>query len=65
MAFFRSWPGWFCYESPLNINSNLKDEINKIDENFTSDKKKSISYREYDDEKCLRKAMSNLFPKYQ
>ena len=43
---------------------NLKDEINKIDENFTSDKKKSISYREYDDGKnVLRKAMSEFIPK--
>ncbi len=42
---------------------NLKDEISRIDENSTSDIKKKLSYREYDDGKnVLRKAMQGFIP---
>ena len=42
---------------------NLTDEIAKINENETAEKKKSISYREFDDGKnVLRKAMSDFIP---
>jgi asparagine synthase (glutamine-hydrolysing) len=42
---------------------NLQQEINQIDENETFDKKKSISYRNFDDGKnVLRKAMSDFIP---
>lgn len=42
---------------------NLEDEISRIDENSTSDIKKKLSYREYDDGKnVLRKAMQGFIP---
>ena len=42
---------------------NLSDEIAKIDENETAEKKKSVSYQEFDDGKnVLRKAMSDFIP---
>lgn len=42
---------------------NLEDEISRIDENLTSDIKKKLSYREYDDGKnVLRKAMQGFIP---
>ena len=42
---------------------NLEDEISRIDENSTSDIKKKLSYREYDDGKnVLRKAMRGFIP---
>ena len=43
---------------------NLTNEIANIDENETFNKKKTISYREFDDGKnVLRKAMSDFIPK--
>ncbi len=42
---------------------NLKAEISKIDENETFNKKKAVSYQEFDDGKnVLRKAMSKFIP---
>ena len=42
---------------------NLTKEIAQIDENQTAEKKKTISYREFDDGKnVLRKAMSDFIP---
>ena len=42
---------------------NLTDEIANIDENETFNKKKTVSYREFDDGKnVLRKAMSDFIP---
>ena len=42
---------------------NLEDEISRIDENSTSETKKKLSYREYDDGKnVLRKAMQGFIP---
>lgn len=42
---------------------NLKNEISRIDENSTSETKKKLSYREYDDGKnVLRKAMQDFIP---
>ena len=42
---------------------NLSEEIAQIDENQTSNEKKTISYREFDDGKnVLRKAMSDFIP---
>lgn len=42
---------------------NLTKEIEQIDENKTSDEKKSLSYREFDDGKnVLRKAMADFIP---
>ena len=42
---------------------NLENELKKINENETFDKKKSISYRQYDDGKnVLRKAMLDFMP---
>ena len=42
---------------------NLENEISRIDENSTSETKKKLSYREYDDGKnVLRKAMQGFIP---
>ena len=42
---------------------NLENEISMIDENSTSETKKKLSYREYDDGKnVLRKAMQDFIP---
>ena len=48
---------------PRHKLGNLQNEINRIDENETLKKNRSVSYRNYDDGKnVLRKAMAGFIP---